>query len=98
MKKIIWLLLFLFCVAFAITLFLKNPHQVQVLYYFGINWNVNVIVLMMGVFFSGVTFGLIVMYWSLLKQKVKYSAEHRKLEKVEKEVENLRALPLKDEV
>jgi len=90
-------LLFVFCALFAVTLFLKNPHKVEVLYYFGINWDVNIVILLMGTFFSGVLFGLIVMYWSVFKQKIRFSAEHRKLVKVEKEVENLRALPLNNE-
>jgi len=97
-KKIVWVLLFVFCALFAVTLFLKNPHEVEVFYYFGINWNVNVVILLMGTFFSGVLFGLIVMYWSVLKQRMRFSSEHRKLVKVEKEVESLRAMPLKDEV
>ena len=98
MKKIVWVVLFVFFVLFTITLLLKNSHKVDVNYYFDIKWQIHIVVLLMGTFFSGLTLGLIVMYWSVLKQKMRFSAEHKKLAKVEKEVENLRAMPLKDEV
>lgn len=95
-KKIFWALLCLFSALFAISLILKNPEKVNISYYYGINFELPIYVLLLITFSAVLCF-----FWMLLlvfKQKMRVSSEHRKLVKVEKEVENLRALPLKDEV
>jgi len=97
-KKIFLVLIFILCVLFSISLYLENPHAIEFNYYFDINWQVNFVVFLFSVFFTGALFGALLMSMSVFKQKIRTSAEHRKLLKVEKEVENLRALPLKDEV
>jgi len=97
-KKIILILIGVLSFLFAVTLYLKNPHNIEVSYYFGLNYQFNVAILLILTFVLGIVFGLIVMTLSLFKEKMRFSAEHRKLVKVEKEVENLRAMPLKDEV
>jgi len=98
-KKIVWVFLLVFCALFTATVYYKNPHVVEVNYYFGLDgMEFNVAALVLFTFFSGVIIGLLVMYWSVFKQKMRFSAEHRKLVKVEKEVESLRAMPLKSEV
>ena len=98
MKKIILILIGVLSFLFAITLYLKNQHSVEVSYYFGLSYELNVAILLIITFVLGVVFGLVVMTLSLFKEKMRFSAEHRRLVKVEKEVENLRAMPLKDEV
>ena len=98
MKKIFLVVVFIFFLLLSISLYLENPQNIEFNYYFDINWQVNFVVFLFSVFFSGALFGALLMSMSVFKQKMRTSAEHRKLVKVEKEVENLRALPLKDEV
>lgn len=101
MKKLIWAfwgLVFLLVTFLVITLALKNNDLVEINYYFGIQHQVSVFVLLALPFLLGLFLGVFVMSFSVLKHKHRCSAEKKKLAKVEKEVENLRALPLKDEV
>ena len=101
MKKIMWFFwipVFLLLVVFAFTLSLENTNLVEVKYYFFETKNVSVFVLLMAPFFIGLLLGVVLTSFSVFKHKRRCSAVTRKLTKVEKEVENLRALPLKDEV
>lgn len=82
----------------VVTLALKNTGLVEVNYYFGVQYNVEVFVLLALPFLIGLLLGVFLMSFSVLKHKHLCSLEKKKLVKVEKEVENLRALPLKDEV
>jgi len=97
MKKFLYLLLFLIFALLAFVLHLKNPDPVQFSFPF-IEWDAPLGLLMLLALLTGVVFGAILMSFSLFKSKLIGSKTKRQLAKVEKEVENLRAMPLKDEV
>lgn len=101
MKKIMWIfwiVVFVLLVVFAMTLSLENDNLVEVSYYGLGAKNVSVFILLIIPFFIGLLLGVVITSFSVFKYKRRCSIEKRKLAKVEKEVENLRALPLKDEV
>jgi uncharacterized membrane protein YciS (DUF1049 family) len=54
-------------------------------------------ILLVGVFTSGCLLGMLVSLWLLLKAKMKNRRLKHRLELAEKEVENLRAIPLQDQ-
>lgn len=98
MKLLKFFLIIIIAAAFAMTLYNTNSQIVEVSYYFKLNYKVAMATVLLSAFFIGALFGAIVMSFALFRQKMRFSAEHRKLVKIEKEVENLRAMPLKDEV
>ena len=49
-------------------------------------------------FFVGMTLGVLLMSMSVFKNKRRVGKTNKELKKVEKEVENLRSMPLKDEM
>lgn len=101
MKKLVWVfwgLVFLLVAFLVVTLALKNDSLVEINYYFDIQYKVGVFLLLALPFLTGLLLGVLVMTFSVFKHKRRCSVERKKLYKVEKEVENLRALPLKDEV
>lgn len=102
MKKIKLLFLFVFlflpALLFAILLKTENDEKIPVKFLHLIDGEYTVFWLIIIPFVAGLLVGALLMGFSVLKQKRRFSIEHKKLSKVEKEVENLRALPLKDEV
>jgi len=98
MKRILYIIVFLVVALFAFTLNHKNPDNILVNYYFDIQWNVPLFIVLVVPFFTGMLLGVLMMSVSVLKSKRHTSQTKRSLAKVEKEVQNLRAMPIKDEV
>jgi len=96
-KLILWVLLFLFVAAFSASVYIENRELIPVKY-LHLEGEIKIFWLLIVPFIIGLLMGALLMSFSVLKQKRRFSIEHKKLSKVEKEVENLRALPLKDEV
>lgn len=97
MKKIFTLLLFIVFVLLVVVLVIKNQEQVLFSFPF-IELEAQLGLLMLAAFIGGIGVGALFMSFSLLKSKMVGSKAKRQLAKVEKEVENLRAMPIKDEV
>jgi len=97
-KLIVLLSVLVVLTAIATSIQLKNPDSIDISYYFGFSQSVPLYILLFGPFLIGLITGALLMSVSVVKNKMKTRSEHNKLIKVEKEVENLRAMPLKDEV
>lgn len=97
MKKIFSLLLVVIFLLFGFILNLKNPDVVAFSFPF-IEHEAPLGLLMLIAMLIGVLIGALLMSFSLMKSKMVGSKAKRDLAKVEKEVENLRAMPIKDEV
>jgi uncharacterized membrane protein YciS (DUF1049 family) len=102
MKKVLSIILFLVFALFALTLNLKNPDAVTLRYYFDIEREVDLFVVLLVPFVVGMLLGVLLMSFSVVRTKMQVSKTKRELAKVEKEVQNLRAAPItepmKDEV
>lgn len=98
MKKLFYLLLFLLIALFAVTINLKNPQTVQLSYYFNVQWEGPLVLVLTATFLLGLLFGWLLMSVSVLKTKRLVGKTKRQLSKVEKEVDNLRTMPIKDDV
>lgn len=97
MKKLILLPFVILIVLMALTLSLKNPQDVALNYYFGLSWEGPVALALILTFVFGLLIGWLLMSFSVLKNKRVVGKTKRQLAKVEKEVENLRAMPIKDD-
>lgn len=102
MKKILSIILFLVFALFALTLNLKNPDAVTLRYYFDIEREVDLFVVLLVPFVVGMLLGVLLMSFSVVRNKMQVGKTKRELAKVEKEVQNLRSAPItepmKDEV
>ena len=102
MKKVLSIILFLVFALFALTLNLKNPDAVTLRYYFDIEREVDLFVVLLVPFVVGMLLGVLLMSFSVVRTKMQVGKTKRELAKVEKEVQNLRAAPItepmKDEV
>jgi len=98
MKKILSLVLFLLFFAFVLTLILKNSDLVTVKYYFGIEHEIQLFIVMLVPFGLGLLMGALLMSLSLMRTKMQAGKSKRQLAKVEKEVQNLRAAPITDPI
>ena len=96
MKKVLSLILFLLFFVFALTLNLKNPDAVTIKYYFGIEHEVELFIVLLIPFALGMLLGVLLMSLSVMKNKMKAGKTKRELAKVEKEVQNLRAAPISE--
>lgn len=82
-------------VLIGVTFAILNPAAVTVNYYLG-EKSLPLSLLLVSTFSIGVLFGLIVSFWLVLKVKIKNYHLKQRLKMADKEVQNLRAIPLQD--
>ena len=93
--RIVTYLLLLIIILIGITFAVLNPSIVTVNYYIG-QKKLALSLLLVSVFALGCFLGLLVGGWLALKVKIKNYRLKQKLKFAEKEVQNLRAIPLQD--
>jgi len=95
--RIISLLFVLIIVIFGMTFAVLNPDSVTINYYLGV-YTLPMSLLLVLVFAGGCLIGMIAGLWLLIKAKIhNYRLQHR-LTLAEKEVANLRAIPLQSQM
>lgn len=98
MKLFFYLLLFIAVVAFGLTFSLKNPQLVEISYYPDILITVPLVVVLAVTLLLGVLIGILVMFWSQLRKRRQLAHAKKEIRKLTEEVQNLRALPIKDSI
>ena len=93
--RIITYSLLLIIILIGITFATLNPNLVNINYYLG-ERSLPLSFLLVTVFALGCLLGLVVGLWLLFKAKLKNYHLKQKLKMAEKEVQNLRAIPLQD--
>lgn len=96
MKKLLSLIIFLLFALFAFSLNLQNPGSITLKYYFGLEAQVDLYVVLLVPFVIGLLLGVLLMSITVFRNKMQAGKVKRKLAKVEKEVENLRAAPVSE--
>lgn len=96
MKKLAYSLLTLVMLFFGFTLTFQNQHAVDLNYYFGLHWNGPLAWML----FLTLTLGIIIGFLGSLRIIMRIQRQlvqaRKELRRVEQEVTNLRALPIKD--
>lgn len=98
MKKIVYGTILLVVILLSLAFAAKNPQIVEIQYYFGFTWKGSLAVLLLMAMSTGVLVGVMGMLVYALKSRRQASKARRYTEKIEKELENLRALPIRDDV
>ncbi len=95
--RIISYFFLLIIVIFGITFATLNSESVTINYYFG-QATLALSLLLVLTFALGCLIGMIVGFWLLIKAKIITYRLRQRLTLAEKEIENLRAIPLQDKV
>lgn len=93
--RIISFILLIIVILIGVTFAVLNPGTVNIHYYLG-EKTMPLSLLLVVDFVLGCLLGLLVGFWLLVKTKVKNYYLRQQLKLSEKEVENLRAIPLQD--
>lgn len=95
--RIISYFFLLIIILFGMTFATLNSESVTINYYVGVS-SVPLSLLLVLVFAFGCLIGMMVGLWLLMKSKMKCYRLRQRLQLAEKEIENLRAIPLQDKV
>ncbi len=97
MKRLFYLLIILLLLVVGITFSLKNPQEVAINYYFGLSWSGPMSWLLLVVLAVGSFLGILLTFTWVLRSRRRLSQVKKEIRKMEQEVNNLRALPIKDD-
>ena len=98
MKRVFYLLLFLVMLVLGISFAAKNPHTVEVYYYFNIHWTGSLSMLLLIALAIGSLLGVFFTLSWVWRARRQASKTRREIKKMEQEVANLRAMPIRDDV
>ncbi len=98
MRRLFYLLLFVVIILLGVSFALKNQDTVTINYYFDISWTVRLAAVLAIAIAIGAVLGVLLTSTWVLRSKRRLSHAKREVRKMEQEVNNLRALPVKDDV
>ena len=96
--RLLYGLFFVIVILLLSSFALKNSQGVSIYYYFGVQWSGPLFAILGITLVIGMLLGALAMAPYLLKAKSQAGKARRELVKIEKEVENLRKLPITEEV
>jgi putative membrane protein len=96
MKRILYLVVIAITLLFGITFALQNRQTVEVGYYFGLAWSGPLSIALLAVLALGVAIGYLAGLRMVIRMQRSLVQARKDLRQVEQEVQNLRALPIKD--
>lgn len=98
MKKIVYGFITVIVLFFGITVTFQNQHVVDFNYYFGLHWKEPLAWMLLLAFIAGILIGFMSSLRMLLRLQRQLVHARKEQRRVEQEVSNLRALPVKDGV
>ena len=96
MKRLMYGVVILWMVLVGITFTTKNAQMVELSYYFGIHWVTPLSFMLLTVFTVGIAFGVLASLAMLARMQRQLLQTRRETRQLEQEVNNLRALPIRD--
>ncbi len=98
MKRVIYIVAAIFALAFGVTFGYHNQQAVEVGYYFGLQWKGPLSLALLATFTLGIVVGYLASVQAVVRMQRQLVRTRKELRQVEQEVQNLRALPIKDVV
>ncbi len=98
MRRILYSVLFVLVLVLGLTFVLKNPGEVTLTYYFGWQWSAPLAVVLLLALLAGVCLGWLVSLGWVLRIRHELAQLRRRYRRAEEELNNLRALPIKEPV
>ena len=96
MRRIFYFIIFIAVLVLAISFVVKNPADVEVVYYFNFKWNGSLSVLLFCVLAIGALLGTLLTTSWAWKAKRQRAGAMREMKRMEREISSLRALPAKE--
>ncbi len=96
MKRLLYFILFTVVLIAGLTFALKNSEPVEINYYFDLHWNGSLSVVLLVTLLLGSLAGFLGSLGLVLRMRHRLVRKQRELRKMEQEITNLRALPIKD--
>ena len=98
MTRVFYVVVAVVILFFGVTFAYQNRQTVDVSYYFGPSWNGPLALALLAAVAIGVVIGFLATLRTVLRQQRQLAAARNEMRQVEQEVQNLRALPIKDVV
>jgi len=96
MKRLFYIILTLFTFFIGLTFAFQNKQSVELGYYFGLQWHGPLSLMLILALAIGVGVGYLVTLQMVMRARRELAQAKKEIKQVEQEVENLRALPIKD--
>lgn len=96
MKWLFYMVLAVVVLVFGVGFVTKNAQLVSLKYYFGLDWEAPLAVMLLTSLTIGVILGLAASIAMVLRIHHRLAQARREIRETEQEVKNLRALPIKD--
>ena len=96
MKRVLYVVVAIVVIFFGITFAFYNRQNVDLNYYFGISWSGPLALALLTAVAVGVVIGFLASLRTVLRLQRQVVAARKEVRQVEQEVQNLRALPIKD--
>lgn len=96
MKRLFYLVIILVTIAVGITFAYRNSQVVEVAYYLGLKWSGPLSIALLVTFAAGVAVGYLASLQMVVRMQRDLVRARKEIRQVEQEVQNLRALPIKD--
>lgn len=96
MKWLFYMVLALIVLVFGVGFVTKNAQLVSLKYYFGLDWEASLAVMLLTSLTIGVILGLAASIGMVLRMHHRLAQARREIRETEQEVKNLRSLPIKD--
>jgi len=96
MKWFFYVVLALVVLVFGLGFVTKNAEIASLNYYFGLDWQAPLAVMLLASLTLGVILGLVASLGMVLRMRHRLAQMRREIREVEQEVKNLRSLPIKD--
>jgi putative membrane protein len=98
MKRVLYLVVFVAVMVGGITFSLNNSEVVTVKYYFDLQWTYPLSVFLLIALAVGALLGFLASLGVAIRLRGKLARTERNVRKMEQEIKNLRALPIKDAI
>lgn len=98
MRRLKYIILTVAALFFGVTFAIKNNQAVDLTYYFGISWSGELVWLLLITLCLGVLTGYLFALTQMIALRRRLARAQKEIRNVELEVENLRALPVKDAI
>jgi lipopolysaccharide assembly protein A len=98
MKRVFYVIVAVVILFFGVTFAFQNRQNVDVSYYFGLSWNGPLALALLAAVAIGVGIGFLATLRTALRLQRQVAAARTEVRQIELEVQNLRALPIKDVV
>jgi lipopolysaccharide assembly protein A len=96
MKRVFYTVVVVVTLLFGITFAVKNPQDIDLAYYFGLEWRGPILIALLSSWFLGVIVGYLAGLRMVIRMQRQLVQARKEIRQIEQEVMNLRALPIKD--